>query len=192
MKKLLIILVSLIAGCKSAPPIDTLSKQYLYDNSGVSTSEFDRNITIQAIPINDTLTRGLTLDIFTYYLESKVNKETQSVSHSLVFGIKYHQDWRYYDSLNFSGGETINSYVIKRDVESCSTNMFTGCTFHEIVSFTILEAELKEAIKNGGLKFRINSRFKNIFTIGLFPPNYIEAQLQHVREKQSEASIKNS
>lgn len=185
LKNLLFILIVLIVGCKSAPPVDTLSKQYLYDNSGISSSEFDKDITIQAIPINDTLTRGLTLDIFTYFLESKVNKKTKSVSHSLVFGIKYNKEWRYYDSLNFSGGETRNSHVIKRDVTSCSTNMFTGCGFHEIVSFTILESELIEAVKNGGLKFRINSRFKNIFTIGLFPPNYIDALLQHVKEQKS-------
>lgn len=185
LKNLLFILIVLIVGCKSAPPVDTLSKQYLYDNSGISASEFDKETTVQAIPISDTLTRGLTLDIFTYFLESKVNKKTKSVSHSLVFGIKYNKEWRYYDSLNFSGGETRNSYVIKRDVTSCSTNMFTGCGFHEIVSFTILETELKEAVKNGGLKFRINSRFKNIFTIGFFPQNYIEAQLQHVKELQN-------
>ncbi|TMP14444.1 hypothetical protein CWC04_16625 [Pseudoalteromonas sp. S2893] len=75
MKNLLFILIVLIVGCKSAPPVDTLSKQYLYDNSGISSSEFDKDITIQAIPINDTLARGLTLDIFTYFLQSKVNKK---------------------------------------------------------------------------------------------------------------------
>lgn len=182
MKILVFILIILVSGCKSAPPVDTLSLQYLYDNSGVTTSEFDRNISIQAIPINDTLSRGLTLDIFTYYLESKVNKKTQSVYHSLVFGIKYNQEWRYYDSLSFSGGETRKSYVIKRDVTSCSGNMFTGCAFHEIVSFPITDSELAEAANNGGLKFRINSKFKNIFTIGFFPTNYIEAQLKHVEE----------
>lgn len=179
MKWMLFSLISItLAACSSAPPVDQLSQEQLQNNMQVKTSDFDADVTIEGTVIGNTVSRGLTLDIENYSIKTLVNKKTGVISHHVVIKIDYNMDWRYYDSISFKGGDSRQVNVIQRDVKACSGNMFSGCSFTETVSTSFTTEEVRQAMKNEGLLFRLNSRYNNIFTVVHFPPNYLEAQLK--------------
>jgi hypothetical protein len=182
----LLFMCLLLSSCASSlKPIDQLTVDELSKNIQVSDSPFDSKVKITGTLIFNQVMRGLTLDSESYYLLSEVDKKTLTVSHSIVISIEYFQDWRYYHSINNIRGEQRGIVVLNRDVKACSSNMFYGCTFQEDLAIIITDGEIINYSDNGGITFRLNSRYKNIYTLIHFPEKYLIAQLNKVAELRS-------
>ncbi|MGX5913454.1 hypothetical protein ACR0ST_01790 [Aliidiomarina sp. Khilg15.8] len=155
------------------------------NNMQVTSSDFDADVSIKGTVIGNSVTRGLTLDVENYYIRTSIDKESGAASHTVVIQVDYNMDWRYYDTISFKGGETRKVRVIDREVKACTSNMFSGCSFKEIVATSFTTQELQAAAQQEGLIFRLNSRYANIFTVVHFPPNYLRAQLEAAKNRQN-------
>lgn len=124
------------------------------------------------------------------FLRAYIDKETGLTTYQVYDVIYYKDGWAYFNVVNYStpdGTKTKDLISISKDVESCSSNQFIGCTFREDAIW-YLDRDLLDAIAKGyedpakrSLAWKYKIKAKNGFEqIRFFMPAEVAALLEHV------------
>lgn len=146
----------------------------------VKNSEFDSSISYIGPQAMSETRRGLSVDNETVQLLAIQNKKTKATKYIVYARILYSFDWRFYNSVSFSDGNTVPVKQLSQVVDSCTG---AGCIHTEEISFPIGLEKLKE---KGGFRFRLNSK-SDVENIIALPKNYIEGFVGSVQQHEKSA-----
>jgi hypothetical protein len=178
MKKIYILAVLLVLqGCVTPLNIYEMTVGELQNYIVYDRSEFDSIGTYESISLNDsevTLFKSQSSSVTLRSFESDFG-----ISHQLYFYLTYSDsDWRFYDAVNLVGGKTLDTNVLDRNVISCSHSL--GCTYSEILTLEV-DNFLFEIAEKEGLRFRLGSRYRDIFWEYNIPENFFIAQNNYIK-----------
>lgn len=127
--------------------------------------------------IRSTTPQGPFVDVLEVRIRTIQDKKTNLTNYQIYTTIGYQGSWRFYEQVNFLGGEQQKLIVINRNVEFCSGS---SCHHKETVGFDIAEATLKAA-SEPGLSFRLNTKMglKNQVSIS---SSYIKGYLMAINQ----------
>lgn len=155
---------SILGGC--ATNYGTVSPSEVSQALVVKDSNFDAIATVIGPQSFSETSRGIFTDNETTQLVVSRNKSTGDVRHAVFVRILYTSDWRFYQSVSFSGGEQRPLRSLSKQTNACQA---VGCIHTEEVAFDIDRAVLDKGVD---LEFRLNSPGGTENVIKL-PRNYV-------------------
>lgn len=181
-KKTILFLASTIflVGCASRSIFD-YSVEELLAAVQIEQSDFDTSITVKSINIRQQTKQGSILfvpqiDYENFFLRSYVNRSTKEVTlHQLYVGVSYRGDWRFYQSANLQGGQSLPFTEIDRSVVSCADSDLTGCRLSEDFGITLSDQIFSGAMESG-LTLRVNTSSSGIANTYSIPASMFRAQ----------------
>lgn len=108
----------------------------------------------------------------TYYKVRSFKTGDLPITHQIYVTIEYGDDWQYFNSANFLGGEPLEIDVISRDVLYCNSY---GCNFKEIIGIDVPDERFRKFATTGmNIKLYAKSGHTRVINV---TPNYIQGHL---------------
>ena len=165
-------LLLVVISCNTLRPIEEFNVEELIASTTYQKSEFDQVGTLQGIEIRQSeLTlfkdRSSAIKLRSFIHEKRI-------THQLYFYLTYvRPDWVFYDGVNLAGGRFLRTRSLDQSVLSCGRAL--GCSYSETLTLEIDDKLFQEA-SSKGLRFRLNSRYADVFWEYSIPANVFIAQ----------------
>ena len=181
------LLVALLTNsCTTLPNVYEASVEELMAMGSIQDTQYDSIIIFTGARIVQNTQRGflgLTNDREQFYLrsfESKNQSVDLPIRHQLYAQVTYYGNWRYYDSANKVGGDSMEVESLSQDVLNCRDSELYGCSFLEIFSISISVDEI-EKMRVEGLNIRVNTDFRDTYNVFNIPATVFEAHLTNIQ-----------
>lgn len=161
---IVIVTVSIIAGCSSLSPMIN------NDKVKVTHDNFDKSTMIKGISQKHNDGSFLNSTTWSYALRTEIKGD--SALSQLYVRVRYHYDWRYYYRASFRDGTDAKFIMISKDVMGCSNGM---CT--QLVDFAIFTP------------YKFLNNHKNGFAVKIYAKEY-SSNILHVSGKQVKSQLK--